>query len=177
MFSSNAYSWPDQLFTKKSTLAGGGFSAPACEIPRSIPDLDAKFLAVGTLRYWPWSCCGKWTAITMSRLSVLAIIVTLAVGPNASILCRAWCAGDNLPQECHQQLAPATVAAADCCDGPVTNVNAFRSGEARQDTVAPSQGPVAAQHHIVVSAGSVRLSQRHEPRGSNESRLVTVLRI
>lgn len=113
----------------------------------------------------------------MLRLSVLTIVLTLGIGPYASNLCRAWCTGDDLPQACHQQMASATVDARDCCDSSAINLSAALSGEARQDTVSPSQESVAAQHHVVVSAASVSLRQRHEPRGSNENCLVTVLRI
>ena len=112
----------------------------------------------------------------MLRLSALAIALTLGIGPNASILCHTWCAGDNLPQECHQNLASATVAAADCCDSRVTHLNAVRSGASLQDTVSPDQEAGAVRHHADVPAAFVRLSLRY-PRGSNENCLVTVLRI
>jgi hypothetical protein len=113
----------------------------------------------------------------MLRIPVLAIVLALGIGPNAALLCRAWCTGDNLPQACHQQTASATVDARNCCDGGEINLSKVRSGEARQDKVSPNQEAGAAQHHVVVSVASVHLSHRHEPRGSNENCLVTVLRI
>ena len=113
----------------------------------------------------------------MLRFSVLAIVLTLGVGPYASNLCRAWCTGDNLPEGCHLQFAQATVVADDCCDGRVMKLSAILSGESRQDRASPTQDAAVAQHPVVVKAASVRLSRRHEPRGSNENWLVTVLRI
>lgn len=113
----------------------------------------------------------------MLRLSVLAIVLTLGIGPNASILCRASCTGDNLPEACHQQMASATVDGRDCCDSVVIKLSAVLSGEARQGTAAPSQEAVVAERHGVVFVGSGRLGHRDEPRGSNGNSLVTVLRI
>lgn len=114
----------------------------------------------------------------MLRLSVLTIVLTVGIGPDASILCRAWCAGDNLPQACHQQSASPTVVAADCCDSRGLSLGAILSGESRQGTGSPVQEAVAAQHQVAVpAASSFRLGHQHKPRGSNESCLVTVLRI
>lgn len=113
----------------------------------------------------------------MLRLSVLAVVLTLGIGPNMSILCGTWCAGDSLPQACHQQLASLAVVEDDCCDGRVINRGAILSGESRQDSVSPSQEAVEAHHHVALRAASVPLSHRHEPRGSNQNCLVTVLRI
>ena len=119
----------------------------------------------------------KGSAITMLRLSVLAIVLAVGIGPYASNLCRAWCAGDTLPQACHSQMGSPAAVADDCCDSRAIDLSAVRSAESRRDTISPSQYAVAAQHHVALSAASARFSHRHEPRGSNESSLVTVLRI
>jgi hypothetical protein len=113
----------------------------------------------------------------MSRLSVLAIVLMLGMGPHAYLLCHTWCAGDVLPQECHQELASTAVAAADCCDGRVTNLTALRSAESCQNTVSPNQQTVADHHPFEIPVAADRISHRHELRGLNDHRLVTVLRI
>lgn len=119
----------------------------------------------------------KGSAITMLRLSVLAIVLAVGTGPYASILCRAWCADDNLPQACHSQMASPATVADDCCDSRAIDLSAVRSAESRRDTFSPGQEAVTAQHPVALAAASVRVSYRHEPRGSNESCLVAVLRI
>jgi hypothetical protein len=126
---------------------------------------------------WPRSCCCSDQAITMLRLSVLALVLAVGIGPHASMLCGAWCGGDNLPHACDQQLAWSAAAADDCCESGTINLSAARSTESRQDTVSPSHEAVAARHLVALSAPSLRLSRRHEPLGSNEGCLVTVLRI
>lgn len=113
----------------------------------------------------------------MLRLSVLAIVLAVGIGPYASMPCGASCAGDNLPRVCHQQSASATVVADGCCDRPGTNLGAIRAGQAPQDTFFPSQEAVAAHQRSAVPEASVHLRDRHEPHGSNESCPVTVLRI
>ena len=92
-------------------------------------------------------------------------------------MCHAWCAGETFTEECHQELASPTVAAADCCESPATSLTAVLSSESRQEAVSPNQEAGAAQHRVDVPAAFVRLSQRYEPYGFNENRLVTVLRL
>ena len=135
-----------------------------------------KFIGIACEPSLAWLLLRSTPAITMLRCAVLAIVLTLGIGPNASILCRAWCAGDNLPQACHPTLASPAVVAGDCCDSRVTSLTAVRSGESRQDVAAPNQESGVAQHLAAVAAIDVRLRHRPEPRRSNES-LVTVLRI
>jgi hypothetical protein len=113
----------------------------------------------------------------MLRLSVLAIVLSIGIGPSAAILCHTWCAGDSLPQECHQQLAVPTVEGTNCCDSSATSLTAVLSGESRQEAVPPNQDAGAFQHRVKLPALTVRLSHQHQPRGSNETSLVTVLRI
>lgn len=116
------------------------------------------------------------SAITMMRLSVLAIVLAVGIGPYASKLCGAWCAGDNPPQGCHQHLASATVVADGCCDRPGSNLGALRASQPHQQAFSPGQEAVAAHRRGAVPEASVRLRDR-PARASNESCLVTVLRI
>jgi hypothetical protein len=113
--------------------------------------------------------------ITMSRLSVLAIVLTLGLGPDASILCRAWCTDDNLSRECHPKLTATIVV--DCCDSPSPNMTAVPSGELRQQVVSPSQVAGAILHHVRAPAASARLLHRTELRVLHANSLAIVLRI
>jgi len=114
----------------------------------------------------------KGSAITMLRLPILAIMLTLGVGPCGANLCHAWCAAENLPPACHQPLSSPTVGADDCCDA-LNNVSAILS----QDSAPLSQTSAVAQYSFAGSAGPLCHARRHEPLGLNENRRVTVLRI
>jgi hypothetical protein len=70
----------------------------------------------------------------MLRLSVLALVLAVGIGPHASMLCGAWCGGDNLPHACDQQLAWSAAAADDCCESGTINLSAARSTESLQVT-------------------------------------------
>ena len=109
----------------------------------------------------------------MHRIHVLAIVLTLAMGPTTSILCHEWCAGDNPAQQCHETLA--AVVAAGCCDGPATSFTAATGSESRQEMVSPAL-EAGGSHRLVedpvTSAGLIR-----QPHGSHPNSFVTVLRI
>jgi hypothetical protein len=54
----------------------------------------------------------------MSRLAVIAIVLALAVGPDAAAICGAWCSEDaNAAGRCdHGPSDSPLVAAGNCCD-------------------------------------------------------------
>lgn len=112
----------------------------------------------------------------MLRLSVLAIALTLGIGPNASILCRAWCAGDDVAQACHRDVGSTEVSDG-CCEGRLTSLTAVLSGDARQGPDTSHAETGAPPHHVAVAARDRRPSGRPDPWCSNDSRHLTVLRI
>lgn len=111
----------------------------------------------------------------MRRIHVLAIVLTLAIGPTTSILCHGWCAGNNPAQECHETLA--AVVAAGCCIGPATSLTAVMGSESRQETVTPALEAGGSHRLVEEPVTSAGLIRRHQPHGSHPNSLVTVLRI
>ena len=113
-------------------------------------------------------------ATTMQSLSILAVVVTLGIAPMGAGVCRAFCAGDDVAQECHDTLA--SVVAADCCDGPATSINAVARAESRPLGLPSAPNAAALQRSIEVAATSTRLI-RNKPHGLHANSLATVLRI
>ena len=111
----------------------------------------------------------------MSKLSALVLGVMLAIGPNGSVLCDAWCATDERAQECHETLA--SVVAANCCDSPATSLTAVAGRESRQETVAPGLDAGGSHRLVQEPVPSAGLIRRDQPRASLPNSLVTVLRI
>lgn len=110
----------------------------------------------------------------MLRVPVLAIVLTLAIGPNASTLCHAWCGGYGPAQECHETLAK--LVAVPCCDRSATSLTAIVSGEVRVAPFAPVEAG-SIQHDVDAQATSAGVFDRERPRVSHQHLLVTVLRI
>lgn len=127
------------------------------------------------LRRWPRSCFARERRITMWRFPVLAVVLTLGVGPNTAALCRAWCAGDDL-EACHGQLTSPPAIAGDCCDGPAS-LTMVLSGDTRQGVAHVNAQPAAPSYHFAASPSASHLGKGHEPRGWYDTRLATVLRI
>ena len=119
------------------------------------------------------------------RAAVLSIVLTLAVGPNASLLCRTWC-GDQqaaAASGCHHE-APATspsVAGEDCCDSAVLGIAALLLKDERLSVSSPDGGHAI----LVLRYQQLALSPTDARRGDEPGRawslerrpLPTVLRI
>lgn len=112
----------------------------------------------------------------MLRFPVLAVVLTLGVGPNAAALCRAWCDADP-PQACHRELASPTAVAGDCCDLRATSPTMVLSSDARHGVALLKAAQAAPWYHVAVSPADARLRDGHRPRRSCDTRLATVLRI
>jgi hypothetical protein len=79
------------------------------------------------------------------RATVLSIIVTLLAGPNASVLCKAWCAPATAgATKCHHQQGspPATLTGTDDCGEAVLHTVVVIKEETRRG--APSSDPQPA---------------------------------
>lgn len=112
----------------------------------------------------------------MLRLSVFAIGLTLAIGPNASSLCRAWCAEDSVPRACHPALA-CPAQADGCCDVRAAGLAAVPTGESRQGVDPSGEATGVVPLHAAIPANEPRLRDRHGPPRPIDTRIVTVLRI
>jgi hypothetical protein len=85
----------------------------------------------------------------MLRAAVLSMVLILAAGPSASLLCRAWCDSRAAASTgCHDQ-APATtpIVADNSCDDMVLNADAFL----REDAPCGVSTPEADQTVLVRS--------------------------
>ena len=112
----------------------------------------------------------------MRRLSVLAIVLTLGVGPNSASLCYAWCVGDNRAAQCHETLVAAV--AADCCDSPAPALTAVFGNESRQEIVSPGPHTAAAGYLLEPPAAAVvRHLQQFAPLGLHANSTIAILRI
>src|SRR4051794_30089504 len=87
--------------SRRETSAGGcstaGFSAPTSEIPQPalvLPPRDPEILSKSSHTS---RCAGGVPfafgsgELQMIRLGVLSIVVSLAAGQNAGLLCKVWC--------------------------------------------------------------------------------------
>ena len=77
------------------------------------------------------------------RAAVLSIALTLAVGPNATLLCKAWCHPQAVaPSGCHhqQQANSPSVAGDDCCHTIVPSVAAFFREDAQRSVSVRDAG-------------------------------------
>ena len=86
----------------------------------------------------------------MFRAAVLSIVLTLAVGPNASLLCAIWCHPDAASAgPCEHSNATSTprLATDDSCRASVAGSTAFVREDMRRGVFTPQ-----AQHAVVVLA-------------------------
>lgn len=119
----------------------------------------------------------------VSRAVVLSLVVTLAVGQDAALLCRAWCNPQMAAASgcLHQESANSpSVAGDNNCDHVVLSVSAFLRAEVRPGTPSPDVGHaiVAPPYQLAHSTTDARRGQ--EPgRGSSlqQRPLATALRI
>jgi hypothetical protein len=116
------------------------------------------------------------------RTAVLSIVLTFAVGPSASLLCRAWCDPQSASSTGCSHSAPAdapSVGDNNSCEVGVLSVVAVRQDE-RRGMLNPSvdQGTLVSRYHLASSAADLRTAHRPAHARSLEHRpLVTTLRI
>ena len=119
----------------------------------------------------------------MFRSTVLSIVLTLMAGPNASILCKAWCdLADAAAQECHHRDATTLTAltCTDDCDNPVFTRAVLLKEDVRRRVSSPDthQAPIVPRYQYFASKRGTHICD--EPgRGSPlaQQPLVTALRI
>ena len=116
------------------------------------------------------------------RAAVLSIVLTLAIGPNAELLCAAWChPQSHAAIECHHE-HPTTfpgVAGDDNCEHLVVSVGAFLP-EFRPEATSPVVDHAVAEPRYRLAPPTMEAQPAREPgrQGSLENRpLSTALRI
>jgi len=119
----------------------------------------------------------RWAAaIAMLRLSVLAIALTLGIGPDGALLCRAWCAGDVTPT-CHPELTSPAAVDGDCCKIRAANPTTVLLNDARQGIAPPNGEPIAPQRDVAMPPSGLHLRLSHDPSCSYIDGRIAVLRI
>jgi hypothetical protein len=115
------------------------------------------------------------------RAALFSIVLTLAVGQNASLLCKVWCPDTRSAGCPHQDSAtPPSVSAHDNCRSDAGGAVAFVREDARRTTAAPD-----AQNALAVPRFLLALSHADLGSGSEfgwrllleERPLVIALRI
>jgi hypothetical protein len=117
------------------------------------------------------------------RATLLSIVLTLAVEPNADLLCQSWCHPQTTDaNECHHKNSTnsSAVAGDTNCDHVILTVGTFLRGEIRSDGPSPTLG-----HAVVVRPHQFAPLTTHTRPGQEPGRewwletrpLSTVLRI
>ena len=86
-----------------------------------------------------------WAQVHVFRPAVLWIVLTLALAPNASALCRSWCdSHGSTATDCHHEASsPESVSSGDQCDTVAVDAAYLREE-------APSQVATPDSHHAVL---------------------------
>jgi hypothetical protein len=118
----------------------------------------------------------------MSRLSVLPIVLALAIGPDATAICAAWCAEEAMSAEtCDHGLSDSPrIAAGNCCNELAQDAVAVLQAAVRLDASSANGVPAVSpvRHRFVDSARSARPNHVPGSRAFIDGRpQTTVLRI
>ena len=123
----------------------------------------------------------------MFRATLLSIVLTLAVGQNASLLCKVWCHGATSPECPHQDLTTfpdsatsPSVSADDNCGNAFVGPVAFVREDGRRTAAAPDaqNALIVPRFRLAPSPTDLRLGFESGQRGPLEERpLVITLRI
>jgi hypothetical protein len=121
-------------------------------------------------------------SISVLRAALLSIVLTLAAGPDAALLCGIWChSGGGMAGACEHQTettSPAIIARDDCTVSGSAIV--FVREDARRGTSAPTgqRGDLVPQSALTPPASGRLSSYEAASRGLLELRpLILALRI
>ena len=119
----------------------------------------------------------------MFRATVLSIVLTLVAGPNASVLCKAWCdPAAAAATGCHHtdSTPSATLTGTDDCGKAVPNSAVVAKEDARPGAPSsdPQQAVMVPRHHRAISSSEAHPGDDPGCMWSLAQRpLVTALRI
>jgi hypothetical protein len=115
------------------------------------------------------------------RATVLSIVLTLVAGPNASVLCKAWCdpAAASATKCQHQFGSPsATLTGTDECAKAVPNSAIVVKEDARRGAPSdPQQAVMVPRHHRAISSSEAHPGDPEFTWSLAQRPLVTALRI
>ena len=141
----------------------------AYEIPPKV--LVAPFLRPCSIEYHVF------------RAALVSIVLTLAVGPNASLLCKVWCDQHAPAKGCHHRDSGSTsphVATSTTCDNVAPGVSAFLKEDAAGSASASNGDHALEVPRYRLAASAVDAHPDHEPEyewGLEKRPLVTALRL
>ena len=97
----------------------------------------------------------------MFRATVLLIVSTMVAGPNASVLCKAWCdPAAAAATKCHHEHGSlsATLTGTDDCGRAVPNSAVVVKEDARRGAPSsdPQQAVMVPRHHPAISSSESR---------------------
>jgi len=148
-------------------ISGTEWRNPANLTQQRIEGAENTFIFQACPRRVGWRLsCTQDSEHSVFRVAVLSVVLTLAVGPNASLLCRTRCDQKAAAASgCHHEelTGSAIVAGDDGCDHVVLGVAVFLREDARRGVSAAD-----AAHAIVVPRYQVAYSTidghpGHEP--------------
>jgi hypothetical protein len=148
-----------------------GFSAPTGEIPQVLPSggretfKRSEFLEFPAFSGWRSSCPygGEYPVF---RAALFSIVLTLAFGPNASLLCQVWCPDTTSARCPHQDSATSpSVSAHDNCRSDAGGAVSSVREDARRTTAAPD-----AQNALTVPRFLLALSHTDPGSGFESGR-------
>ena len=135
----------------KSACRTGGFSAPTGEIPQIPFVRRRRRLKTSAFSEIAAFLAGAGLALRSGeyhvfRAALFSIVLTLAVGQNASLLCKVWC-HDATPAGCphHDSTTSPSMSADDSCSTFVLGAVTFVREDARRTVAGPD-----AQNALVV---------------------------
>lgn len=101
----------------------------------------------------------------VSRAAVLSIVLTLAVGPNATLLCRTWCDRQAAAASgCHHEAPTISPRVGDeSCDDMALSAAAFLREEVRRPVSAPDAAHAVLVPRYRLAQSTIDASRRHEP--------------
>ena len=150
-----------------SGTSNAGFSAPSREFPhRRAPGADQTSINQGidSLEQRRGSC-PQVNERPVLRATVLSIIVTLMAGPNASMLCKAWCApATAAATKCHYQHgSPSSTLTGteDCGQAVLHSVIVIKEETRRGAPSSDSQAVIVPRHQRAISSSAAHL--RRDP--------------
>jgi len=165
-----------------------GFSAAGREIPHA---LLSNGMIVAEIRSVFRSARGGFVGVFLAilrkehhvfRAAALSIVLTLAVGPSASLLCRTWCDPHAAAASgCHQEDPPGSPSAGgdDSCDHQVLSA-AFVPENVRRALSSPDWDHAIPVPRYQLAHSTIDAPPRHEPGREwplEKRPLPTVLRI
>lgn len=138
--------------------------------------------SIDAVNRWRGSC-PQVNERSVSRATVLTIVLSLVAGPNASVLCKAWCdPAAAAAAKCHHEHGglSATLTGTDDCSRAVPSTAVVVKEAARGDPPSsdPQQAVMVSRHHRAISSSEAHLGDNPRWTWSLAPRpLVTALRI